>query len=341
MVFRFPLSAFNFLPATHMPDSPLIVVTGAYGFIGNRLLLRLLRSHPTDHLLAVDHPAQPAKGANIAAIASVPFLGHNEFLQAIEAGLLHPKTILHMGACSDTTEARWDYLLENNVGYSQRLWKWCAANAAALIYASSAATYGDGSRGFDDEAPISALEPLNLYGRSKHDFDLWVQSQFGVHSTQPTQCVGLKFFNVFGPGEQHKGRMASMVFHARNQILATGRARLFKSHRPDYSDGGQLRDFISVEDVVQVILQLLERPDVSGLFNLGTAQARSFNDLVLGVFSALQRKPVIDYFPMPDDLQGKYQYFTQASMRKMASHGIDVSFRSLEQSIADCIHQYP
>jgi len=191
-----------------------------------------------------------------------------------------------------------------------------------LIYASSAATYGDGSDGFDDELPIERLTPLNLYGRSKHEFDLWVEAQVADGRPRPAQSVGFKFFNVFGSGEAHKGRMASMVLHGFEQIRSSGSVKLFQSHRPGYADGGQLRDFISVGDVVQVISEIASRPSVSGLFNLGTGTARTFSDLIKAVFSAMGINPRIEYVPMPDDLQGRYQYFTEATMRKLRTAGV-------------------
>lgn len=311
-----------------------IVVTGAAGFIGSRLLADLSSRHPAADLLAVDHPVLEAKQANLGSAPGVMFLGHSDFIEALEAGRLDPRLILHMGACSSTTEQDWGFLAENNLRYSQRLWSWCAARGRRLIYASSAATYGDGSDGFDDELPISRLSPLNLYGRSKHEFDLWVEAQVADGRPRPAQSVGLKFFNVFGSGEAHKGRMASMVFHGFEQIRSTGRVRLFRSHRPDYADGGQLRDFIYVDDIVDVVVALVADPAVSGLFNLGTGKARSFRDLTEAVFAAMGLPPQIEYVPMPEDLQGRYQYFTQATMRKLADAGIRYRPTPLEDAVA-------
>ena len=303
-------------------STPRYVVTGAAGFIGSRLLEALVLRHPAEHLLAVDHPLSPEKSRNLAVAPNVPFVDHREFRRALNAGEISPGVIFHMGACSSTTETNWDYLAENNVGYSQHLWEWCAANGRQLIYASSAATYGNGSQGFDDEMPITLLQPLNLYGKSKQDFDLWVEQQQLRVAAKPKQSVGLKFFNVFGPGEAHKGRMASMVFHGWHQMHREGRVRLFKSHKEGYEDGGQLRDFIYVGDVVDVMLSLAERPDISGLFNLGTGQAHSFRELIEHLFAAADRPPRIDYVPMPEDLRGKYQYFTEACMQKLQRAGL-------------------
>ncbi len=312
---------------------PRIVITGAAGFIGGRLLESFAGTHPAADLLAVDHPLRPDRPAPQDTFPGIPFLDHAAFLQRLEAGELDPEVIVHMGACSSTTETRWSYLAENNVGYSQRLWSWCARRKRRLIYASSAATYGDGSAGFDDEADPARLVPLNLYGRSKHEFDLWVRAEVAAGHPVPAQSVGLKFFNVFGDGESHKGRMASMVFHGYHQILQTGIVRLFQSHREGYTDGGQLRDFISVEDVVSVVRDLERHPEISGLFNLGTGRARSFRDLTEAVFQALGRTPRIEYIPMPEDLRERYQYFTEATMRKLGAAGIVYSPTPLEVAV--------
>lgn len=322
------------------PRSPLprtVAITGAAGFIGSRVLEHWAHQMPVADLLAVDHPLAEAKHGNLQVAPGVPFLDHTTFVARLERGELAPDLIIHLGACSSTTETSWEYLADNNLRYSQRLWNWCAANGRQLIYASSAATYGDGSQGFDDEQPIQRLQPLNLYGKSKHDFDLWVEEQMVLGRPTPKQSVGLKFFNVFGPGEAHKGRMASMAFHGWNQIREQGRVRLFQSHRPDYPDGGQLRDFIFVGDVVQVIAGLAERPQVSGLFNLGTGKAESFRTLIEALFHALGREPKIDYIPMPDDLQGKYQYFTMATMAKLARTGVPYTPTPLHAGVADYV----
>lgn len=311
------------------------IVTGAAGFIGSRLLEALAARHPPAELLAVDHPMPPAKGRNLTVAPGVPFRDHRAFLQALETGELDPEIIFHMGACSSTTETNWSYLAENNLGYSQRLWIWCAQRGRRLIYASSAATYGDGALGFDDELDINRLQPLNPYGKSKHEFDLWIERQIAAGQPQPPQCAGLKFFNVFGPGEGHKGRMASMVFHGWNQIQVQGFVQLFKSHKEGYADGGQLRDFIYVRDIVEVMLALAERPDVSGLFNLGTGRAHSFRELIEALFTALGREPRIEYIPMPDDLQGKYQYFTEATMRKLVRTRVPYTPTPLGAAVTD------
>ena len=314
-----------------------IVVTGAAGFIGGQLLHTLRGLHAASELLAVDHPLKPDRGPAEQAFGGVRFLSHTQFLEALTAGILRPELIFHLGACSATTETDWNYLADNNLGYSQKLWTWAAAHGARLLYASSAATYGDGENGFDDTLELSRLKPLNLYGKSKHDFDLWVEEQVRLGVPQPVQSVGFKFFNVFGPGEGHKGRMASMVWHGYHQILNGGSVRLFESHRPDYAHGGQVRDFIYVKDVVRVMLSFAERREVSGLFNLGTGQARSFRDLIEATFAALGRPASIQYIPMPADLRDRYQYFTQATMAKTARAGVRYVPTSLEEAVADYV----
>jgi ADP-L-glycero-D-manno-heptose 6-epimerase len=321
----------------HSLSPKTVAITGAAGFIGSRVLQHWAQRRPAADLLAVDHPLVEPKRGNLDVAPGVPFLDHTTFVDRLERGKLAPDLILHLGACSSTTETSWDYLADNNLRYSQRLWNWCAANGRQLIYASSAATYGDGTQGFDDEQPIARLQPLNLYGKSKHDFDLWVEAQVAAGAATPKQSVGLKFFNVFGPGETHKGRMASMVFHGWHQIREQGRVRLFQSPRPDYADGGQLRDFISVGDVVRVIAALAERPQVNGLFNLGTGRAESFRTLIEAVFQAMAREPQIDYIPMPADLQGKYQYFTEATMAKLARAGVPYVPTPMTAAVADYV----
>lgn len=315
----------------------MIVVTGAAGFIGSRILEALSLVHPAAKLLAVDHPVPSEKAANLRLAPGVGFLTHTAFLNALEAGTVHPSLILHMGACSSTTMTDWEYLRSNNLEYSQRLWNWSAANGCRLIYASSAATYGMGECGFDDTSDLHSLQPLNLYGKSKHDFDLWIQERLRDGSRIPPQWVGLKFFNVFGCGESHKGRMASMVFHGFHQIRRQGFVRLFESHRPDYEHGGQLRDFIYIKDVLRVILELGFKPGISGLFNLGTGVASSFRELIEAVFHAQGMDPRIEYIPMPEDLRGKYQYYTKAEMGKLAAAGVGFTPVPLAIAVADYV----
>ncbi len=326
-----------YLDARRPTPDARVVVTGAVGFIGSQLLRALVAQHAVSDLLAVDHPLHDSRSRNLEVAPGVPFLDHHQFLAALESGILRPSLIFHLGACSSTTETNWDYLTDNNLRYSQRLWNWCARNNARFLYASSAATYGGGENGFDDAVPLERLRPLNLYGKSKHDFDLWVQAQNAAGVPGPRQCVGFKFFNVFGPGEAHKGRMASMVFHGYRQIRVNGRVNLFQSHREGFADGGQLRDFIYVKDVVQVILAFTARPEVSGLFNLGTAKARSFRELLEATFDTMGLVPKIDYVPMPEDLRGKYQYFTEATMARTLAAGIPYTPTPLAEAVSDYV----
>jgi ADP-L-glycero-D-manno-heptose 6-epimerase len=316
---------------TPVLDTTHIVVTGAAGFIGSQLLKALVSQYASINLLAVDHPLRDSRAENLNAAPHVPFLDHNSFVSTLERGLIRPSLIFHLGACSSTTESSWEYLYQNNLQYSQRLWTWCAENGSRLIYASSAATYGNGENGFSDSIPLKKLRPLNLYAKSKHDFDVWVEEQ----PNKPSQSVGLKFFNVFGPGESHKGRMASMAYHSFGQIRKDGIVRLFKSHRSDYGDGGQLRDFIYVKDVIRVIMAYADKPHISGLFNLGAGKAHSFLELAHYTFEAMNKKPRIEFIPMPEDLQDRYQYFTQATMEKSREAGIIFSPTPLYESILD------
>jgi|SRR6185295_2069239 len=299
-----------------------IVVTGASGFIGSQLALALVAAGHKD-LLLVDSSLGSVR-PNHALLPPGIRMDQNEFIRMLELDTIKPDMIFHMGACSDTTEKDWGFLYQNNLQYSQRIYMWAARWKKRLIYASSAATYGDGSQGFDDCKTLARLKPLNLYGRSKHEFDLWVAGQ--THT--PKQCVGLKFFNVFGPGEAHKGRMASMAFHGLQQVRETGRMKLFKH-------GEQARDFVYIRDVVAIMLKLMQKPSVSGLFNVGTGKARTFADLAGAIFKALHLPPQIDFIDMPSDLALQYQSFTEAKMRKLAAAGIKHKFMSLEDAVFD------
>jgi ADP-L-glycero-D-manno-heptose 6-epimerase len=312
----------------------MIVVTGAVGFIGSRVLHALQKRMPATGLIAVDHPLSADKSENRKVSLGVRFLDHVSFLRELHG--LRPEIIVHLGACSSTVESNWSYLEANNLEYSKSLWNWCAENNCRFIYASSAATYGDGSEGFDDDCDITRLKPLNLYAKSKQDFDLWVAER-AESSGKLAQSVGLKFFNVFGPGESHKGRMASMVYHSFNQIRASGKVKLFQSHRSDFEHGGQLRDFIYVEQVVELIEQFLDKSEVSGLFNVGSGHARSFRDLAEAVFCALKQRPNIEYVPMPEDLRERYQYFTEAKMEKIGRYGVRQPISSLEDSVKEYV----
>lgn len=313
----------------------MIVITGAAGFIGSNLAHRLeALGH---HLWLVDHRFSAAKAAHWAGLSRFCFTTDEHFLEALRSHDLPIEVIFHLGACSRTTESDWNYLLRNNIEFSQRLWTWCAEAGRPFYYASSAATYGDGSLGFDDRIPPSKLQPLNLYGKSKNDFDRWVLHQVAEGFPTPSGWAGLKFFNVYGPREDHKGSMASVVWQARRQIQATGAMRLFKSNDPRYSDGGQRRDFVYVDDCIDHMLWLWNNPAISGVFNSGTGVARTFEDLARAVFAALGCEPRIDYIAMPAELRDQYQNFTQADMTKLQSAGYSRPATTLETGVSHSI----
>ncbi len=313
--------------------SEMIVVTGAAGFIGRNVVAELnARGH--DNLLLVDHLGTGEKWKHLIGLRYEDLLSPSAYLEQVMAGTA-PKTdaIIHLGACSATTERDADYLLENNYRYTRRLCEYALANGTRFIYASSAATYGDGSRGYsDDDAVTPTLEPLNMYGYSKHMFDLWALKH-GLFD----RIVGLKYFNVFGPYEGQKGDMRSVVHKSFEQIRDTGKVRLFKSYKPEYADGEQKRDFVYVKDAVDVTLYFLQHRDRSGLFNCGTGEARTWKDLVTAVFRAMGREPNIEFIEMPEALRGKYQYFTQADVSKLRAAGYDKPFTRLEEAVADYV----
>ena len=313
----------------------MIAVTGAAGFIGSNLAHRL--ADDGQELLLVDDDLSAAKAPNLAGLKSFRFLRHDQFVTALEAGRVNPDVVYHLGACSSTTETDWDYLLENNIDYTRRLWTWCAWRERPFVYASSAATYGDGSRGFDDHTPPAELEPLNLYGRSKNDFDVWVLDEIANNRPRPPRWAGMKFFNVYGPREAHKGRMASMVWHCHRQIQETGRVRLFRSNDRKFADGGQLRDFVHVGDCVGHMLWLAKHPHPGGLYNSGTGTTRSFLDLARAVFAAVGRTPNVEFVDMPADLAAQYQNYTRAEMGKLRAVGCGVLPTPLELGVRDTV----
>jgi ADP-L-glycero-D-manno-heptose 6-epimerase len=301
----------------------MIAVTGAAGFIGSNLAHALAaEGHP---LLLVDHDMTPTKAANLAGLSRFAFSRHDHFLEDLARERVKPDAIFHLGACSATTETNWDYLLRNNVEYTQALWHWCATNGKPLLYASSAATYGDGTHGFDDRTAPSELTPLNLYGKSKNDFDLWALAEVAAGKPQPPKWVGVKFFNVYGPRESHKGRMASVVYQTWRQVKATGGMKLFCSTDSRFADGGQLRDFVFVGDCVHHLLWLWKHAAPSGLYNSGTGTPRTFFDLASAVFAALGLPPRISFIDMPADLARQYQNFTCAEMSKLRTAGGTIS----------------
>ncbi len=313
----------------------MIIVTGGAGFIGS-CMVRTLNDTGISDILIVDNIASTEKWKNLLGKRFTDYI-HKDRLPDMLPFLQDVTAVIHLGACSSTTEQNADYLIRNNTVYTRMLWNYCAEKNLPFIYASSAATYGDGSHGFDDEADIDVLKPLNAYGFSKQLFDLWAEHQAAVF---PRQHVGLKFFNVYGPNEYCKGSMASMVYHGFRQIQKDSEIRLFRSARKDYPDGAQRRDFIYVKDVCSVIGWFLDHPDRSGLFNVGTGCSRSFHDLAMGVFSAAGVPPRIRYIDMPEDLKDTYQYETRAELSKLRRAGYTRPFFTLEEGIQDYVSGY-
>ncbi|MSU07576.1 ADP-glyceromanno-heptose 6-epimerase [Veillonellaceae bacterium WCA-693-APC-5D-A] len=313
----------------------MYIVTGGAGFIGS-CVVRMLNDMGIQDIVIVDHISATDKWKNMCNKSYLEYINRDEFLGRLDEFAGKVSHVIHMGACSATTERDFDFLYKNNFEYSKKLWNFCAENEISFIYASSAATYGDGSHGFDDKGDIKALQPLNGYGYSKQLFDLWAEKQISA----PKQHVGFKFFNVYGPNEYFKGSMASVIFHTFNSIKRTGRMGLFKSYKEGIKDGQQLRDFVYVKDICNVIKYMLEHPEINGLFNLGTGVARSFYDLAVATFAAMGRKPEIDFIDMPEHLRGKYQYFTQANMEKLRAVGYEASFYTLDSGVEDYVCDY-
>lgn len=316
--------------------SDLFVVTGAAGFIGSNIVAHL-NSRGITNILAVDSISHPLKEQNIKPLKISDFISKQEFRRRILSGEQPAaKTVFHLGACSSTTETNEHYLRDNNYLYTRQLCEWCLKNNSRFIYASSAATYGDGSKGYsDDHAVIESLRPLNLYGESKQMFDVWA-----LQNNKLNSIAGLKYFNVFGPGESHKEDMRSVVNKAVAQIRSTGHLSLFKSHKPEFKDGEQVRDFIYVKDAVAVTMFFHDHPEISGIFNCGTGIARSWLDLAKAVFSAMGLEPDITFVDMPESIRDKYQYHTQAEMQKLRKAGFTGTFHTLEAAVADYVKNY-
>ncbi|MBW6496920.1 MAG: ADP-glyceromanno-heptose 6-epimerase [Bacteroidales bacterium] len=314
----------------------MIVVTGAAGFIGSCLVNKLNNKGFTDILL-VDDFSNPEKNKNLVNKIYRQRIDREVFLEWLHDNHRQVNFIFHLGARTDTTEFRKAIFDKFNLNYSKHLWTACAKFDLPLIYASSAATYGAGEHGYnDDHALIAKLKPLNPYGESKNDFDKWALQQ----KEKPYFWAGLKFFNVFGPNEYHKGRMASVVYHTFRKIQETGRMELFRSHHPSYRDGEQLRDFIYVKDVVNVMYFLMLLKQHSGIYNLGTGQARTFIDLAKATFAAMGKTTEISFIDTPEDIRDKYQYFTEAPMEKLRQIGYILPFYSLEEAIQDYVQDY-
>lgn len=312
-----------------------IIVTGGAGFIGS-CIVRTLNDMGITDITIVDNIRSTDKWMNMRNKQYTEYINRDEFLDKLQEYAGKVTHIIHMGACSATTEKDFDFLYKNNFEFTKALWKFCADQQISFIYASSAATYGDGEEGFDDKTDIKRLRPLNGYGYSKQLFDLWVEKQ----EVTPKQYVGFKFFNVYGPNEYFKGSMASVIFHSFNKITETGEMGLFKSYKEEYEDGGQLRDFVYVKDICKVIKYMIENENVNGLFNLGTGQARSFYDLAVATFNAMGVEPNIKFIDMPETLRPKYQYYTQANMEKLRSVGYTDAFYSLEDGAKDYVQNY-
>ena len=315
----------------------MIVVTGGAGFIGSAFVWRLNREN-IDNIIIVDRLGTNDKWKNLVNLRFADYIHKDNFLRMIcdDRVPFDVSAIVHMGACSSTTERDADYLWSNNYLCTKTLAEWALKRGIRYIYASSAATYGDGTQGFsDDHSKINELKPINMYGYSKQLFDLWL-----LRNKLESKIAGIKFFNVFGPNEYHKADMTSVIFKAFHQIKETGKVRLFKSYLPKYPDGGQLRDFVYVKDCIDVMWWLFNNPAANGIFNLGTGKARTWNDLIKAVFVAMGIKTNIEYIEMPESLRNQYQYFTEAKMDKLKAAGCPVAFSSLEDSVRDYVVNY-
>ncbi len=314
----------------------MIIVTGAAGFIGSCLISKLNEEN-FNFIIAVDDFSKIEKTRNLDGKKIQERVERDSFFEWLDQNYYEVEFIFHIGARTDTTEFDYAVFEELNVRYSQQIWQKCIDYQIPLVYASSAATYGLGELGYDDnELLIPQLKPLNPYGESKNDFDNWALQQ----EKKPFFWAGLKFFNVYGPNEYHKGRMASVIFHAYNQIKATHRMRLFKSHHPDFKDGEQMRDFVYVKDVIEVCSFLMHHRRNSGIYNLGSGKARTFLDLATNTFDAMGLEPDINFVDTPADIRDKYQYFTQANMNKLRSIGYSKPFHTLEEGVKDYVQNY-
>ena len=319
----------------------MIILTGGGGMIGSMIAWHLNTQMNCDDFVIVDDLINEQQENNFKKRKFIEYIAKDD-LKKYLSDKKNVSAVIHMGAISATTESNFNRLLQSNIRFSQALWHWCAENKVPFIYASSAATYGDGSVGYDDnESELDKLSPLNAYGYSKHFFDRWVQLELSKNQPTPPQWCGLKFFNVYGPNEYHKGRMASVVFHSFNQFKKTNQIKLFKSEHPSYADGMQVRDFIYVKDAVKIIIFFLNNNNFSGLYNAGTGNAETFKALAEAVLINTKGQPDdIKYIEMPNDLKGKYQYYTQATMNKINSIGFNDNFMNLKEGVTDYLESY-
>jgi ADP-L-glycero-D-manno-heptose 6-epimerase len=314
----------------------MIIVTGAAGFIASALVSKLNQDGYND-IVVVDDFSRDDKNKNLEGKVFTEKVHRDEFHSWLDKNHKLTEFIFHLGARTDTTEFDIELFNRLNLDYTKKLWKQCVEYGLPLVYASSAATYGMGENGYEDEDDLAfKLQPLNPYGDSKNDFDKWALEQ----DNKPYHWVGVKFFNVFGPNEFHKGRMASVVFHSFNQIQKTGAMQLFASHDPNYKDGEQIRDFVYVKDALDVLVFHMENRKHSGIYNLGTGKSRTFYDLAAATFKALGLEPKISFIPTPEDIRDKYQYFTEAKMEKLHEAGYNKSFMELEDAIKDYVQNH-
>ena len=319
----------------------MIILTGGGGMIGSMIAWHLNTQMNFDDFVIVDDLINEQQENNFNKRKFIEYIAKDD-LKKYLSDKKNVSAVIHMGAISATTESNFNRLLQSNIRFSQALWHWCAENKVPFIYASSAATYGNGSVGYgDNESELDKLSPLNAYGYSKHFFDRWVQLELSKNQPTPPQWCGLKFFNVYGPNEYHKGRMASVAFHAFNQFKETNQIKLFKSEHPSYADGMQVRDFIYVKDAVKIIIFFLNNNNFSGLYNAGTGNAETFKALAEAVLINTKGQPDdIKYIEMPNDLKGKYQYYTQATMNKINSTGFNNNFMNLKEGVTDYLENY-
>ena len=319
----------------------MIILTGGGGMIGSMIAWHLNTQMNFDDFVIVDDLINEQQENNFKKRKFIEYIEKDD-LKKYLSDKKNVSAVIHMGAISATTESNFNRLLQSNIRFSQALWHWCAENKVPFIYASSAATYGNGSVGYgDNESELDKLSPLNAYGYSKHFFDRWVQLELSKNQPTPPQWCGLKFFNVYGPNEYHKGRMASVAFHAFNQFKETNQIKLFKSEHPSYADGMQVRDFIYVKDAVKIVIFFLNNNNFSGLYNVGTGNAETFKALAEALLINTKGQPDdIKYIEMPNDLKGKYQYYTQATMNKINSIGFNDNFMNLKEGVTDYLENY-